>query len=284
MMTEAPRKKKTCFIVGPIGESSSSVRKLADWIMKGLIKPVLEEDEFDYDVKRADHDADPGSITSSVIEDLVNSDLVIADLTGFNPNAFYELGIRHALRKPAIHMTAEMVRLPFDNSDQRTIFVDILDFDSVTEAKSRLRSAVRAVNRDGYQVTNPFVQATAVSALKDSADPRDRVIATLEERLSRLEESRSSLLKEAAIANAKLKTFSTRKGLFGLSMDSGHDRTFESSMAFNDEAKRAISAALLPTSTSLFERNDRSMSEEELQNYVSAIKLSKNAGNDGNGG
>jgi hypothetical protein len=189
MVDEAPA-KKTCFIVGPIGEALSPVRQLADWLLKGVIKPVLEDDEFGYIVKRADHDTEPGSITSAVIDDLVNADLVVADLTGFNPNAFYELGIRHALRKPAIHMTAEFVKLPFDNADQRTIFVNIADFDSIEAAKSRLRSAVQAVNRDGYQVSNPVVQAAAVSALKESADPKDQIIAGLEERLSRLEQDK----------------------------------------------------------------------------------------------
>lgn len=50
-MPDNKKAKKTCFIVGPIGEAGSPVRKLADWMRDGIIKPVLEDDEFDYHVK-----------------------------------------------------------------------------------------------------------------------------------------------------------------------------------------------------------------------------------------
>lgn len=199
--TLPPPVKKTCFIVGPIGEADSAIRRLADWLLHGVIKPVLESDEFGYAVKRADEDADPGSITSAVITDLTTSDLVIADLTGFNPNAFYELGVRHALRKPVIHMIAEPIKLPFDNADQRTIFVDFSDFHNVARAKARLELAVRAVNAEGYQVTNPVVQAGAIMELRDSADPKDQLIASLEERLVKIERGNEGT--DSSIAKAK---------------------------------------------------------------------------------
>lgn len=205
MTTDEATAKKTCFIIGPIGDTATPIRQLADWLLKGIIRPVLEDKEFSYLVKRADHDTNPGSITSSVIDDVINSDIVIADLTGFNPNAFYELGIRHAIRKPAIHIIGEAVKLPFDNSDQRTIFVNIADYESIEDAKARLREAVRAVNREGYRVTNPVVQASAFTALKDSADPKDRIIANLESRLARLEQEKSSYddFKRSAFINIR---------------------------------------------------------------------------------
>ena len=46
-------------------------------------------------VKRADEDPRPGLIDAQMIKDLLVADLVIADLSGVNPNAFYEIGIRH---------------------------------------------------------------------------------------------------------------------------------------------------------------------------------------------
>ena len=180
---------RNCFIVGPISEAGSATRKLADLLLKLIIKPVLEADDLNYRVKRADEDADPGSITSALITDLINADLVIADLTGFNPNAFYELGIRHAIQKPTIHMIAQQATLPFDNKDQRTIFVDMSDFDNMESAKASLRSAVSAIDAEGYTVSNPVTQAKAVAALKESGDPRDSLIANMEERLARLEKS-----------------------------------------------------------------------------------------------
>ncbi len=186
-MDSTDTKNKSCFIIGPIGESGSAVRRVADWLLKGIIKPVLEHDEFNYFVKRADDDANPGSITNAVIADITNADLVIADLTGFNPNAFYELGIRHTLKKPVIHIIAEQVKLPFDNADQRTIFIDIGDIDNVESARASLAKAVRLVSADGYKVTNPVTLAGAISEFGQSADPEKQIVADVVERLSSLE-------------------------------------------------------------------------------------------------
>lgn len=193
-------------MIGPIGEPGTPTRRLADWLLHGIFKPVLEADELGYAVKRADDDASPGSITGALIIDIIEADLVVADLTGFNPNAFYELGIRHAVHKPTIHVIAERVNLPFDNKDQRTIFVDIGDIESVEAAREQLRSAALAVSEAGYKVTNPVSQAKAINALQDSADPRDQVIADLEQRMTRLEKDRvaSGIIGQGELATMNL--------------------------------------------------------------------------------
>jgi len=51
-------------------------------------------------VIRADKISEPGIITTQIIGHIVDAELVIADLTDKNPNVFYELAIRHAIRNP----------------------------------------------------------------------------------------------------------------------------------------------------------------------------------------
>src|SRR5438874_5386705 len=101
---ESPPKKLLCFVIGPIGDDNSLERKHADLLLNAVIKEVLEAEEFGYIVKRADEDADPGMIGDRVITDITHANLVVADLTDLNPNAFYELGIRHSAEKPAINL------------------------------------------------------------------------------------------------------------------------------------------------------------------------------------
>jgi hypothetical protein len=72
------------------------MRAHADLLLNLVIKEVLETPEFGFAVKRADEDADPGMINDRVIQDILNSELAVADLSFLRPNAFYELGIRHA--------------------------------------------------------------------------------------------------------------------------------------------------------------------------------------------
>ena len=93
-------KPPLCFVIGPIGKEGSPERKHADLLLNSVIKQVLEADGFGYKVKRADEDADPGMIGNRMISDIIQADLVVADLTDLNPNAFYELGIRHSTEKP----------------------------------------------------------------------------------------------------------------------------------------------------------------------------------------
>ena len=86
--------KKTCFVVGPIGADGTEVRDQADWLLEAVIRPALEP--LGYDVIRSDGIAEPGLITEQVINLVRDADLVVADLTGHNANAFYELALRHA--------------------------------------------------------------------------------------------------------------------------------------------------------------------------------------------
>jgi hypothetical protein len=174
-------------VVGPIGKDGSPERKHADLLLNAVIKHVLENDEFGYKVKRADEDADPGMIGDRVITDIIQSDLAIADLTDLNPNAFYELGIRHSTELPTIHVAKSGTALPFDNVAHRTIFVDLTDWNSIEQARGRLADSARAIGKPDYKVSNPITQANASFKMRQSEDPRERLIAELQERLSSIE-------------------------------------------------------------------------------------------------
>lgn len=39
------------------------------------------------------------NILQDIVEGIYQADIVIADLTGLNPNVFYELGLAHAMNK-----------------------------------------------------------------------------------------------------------------------------------------------------------------------------------------
>ena len=89
---------KTCFIIAPIGEESSDTRKRADQVLDHIIAPIALN--HGYQAIRADQIAEPGIITSQVVQHIVEDPLVVADLTDWNPNVFYELAIRQVIRKP----------------------------------------------------------------------------------------------------------------------------------------------------------------------------------------
>jgi len=154
--------------------------------LNGIIKPAIA-DFFNLTVWRADEDNQPGMITDKLINDLFDSDLVIADLSELNPNAFYELGIRHAAAKPTIHMAAAGTKLPFDNLGHRAIFFELNDWNSIEQAKTSLREQCEEALADAFQPSNPVIQALSVKAFRASPKEKDHILADIMERLESIE-------------------------------------------------------------------------------------------------
>lgn len=113
--------KKKCFVITPIGEQNSEIRRHIDGIIDYVVKPALDEK---FVVEVAHRNSDIGTITDRIIRQIYEADLVIANLTGLNPNVMYELAIRYAFGKPAIVIALSGTKLPFDMSTVSTLFYE----------------------------------------------------------------------------------------------------------------------------------------------------------------
>ena len=111
-----------CFYITPIGDEGSEQRQHSDLFMGSLIEPAIQE--LGLRLVRADQIGEAGLITAQVIEHIVQSPLVIADLSFHNPNVFYELALRHAVRRPIVQVIRSADRVPFDLQPFRTISID----------------------------------------------------------------------------------------------------------------------------------------------------------------
>jgi hypothetical protein len=111
-----------CFYITPIGDETSEQREHADFMMDYVIGPALKE--FDLKVVRADSIGTPGMIGKQVVEHILKSRLVIADLSFHNPNVFYELCLRHTTRLPTVQIIRAADKIPFDLNQYRTIPID----------------------------------------------------------------------------------------------------------------------------------------------------------------
>lgn len=77
-----------------------------------------------FEVARGDERIHGGEIFPHLLRLLVEARLVIANISGRNPNVFYELGIAHALDKPVILIANKKAQVPFDMQSKRIIFYD----------------------------------------------------------------------------------------------------------------------------------------------------------------
>lgn len=182
---------KNCFVISPIGEEDSDVRKRSDQILKHIIRPAINE--YDYKAVRADEIDKPGIITSQVIQHVVNDPLVIADLTGRNPNVYYELAIRHAIRKPLVQLIQKGERIPFDVAGTRTIQVDHHDLDSVESAKQDIKSQIDSIEENELDLETPISVSLDLHLLRQSENPEERSLADIMSSISDIRNSITSL-------------------------------------------------------------------------------------------
>src|SRR6266550_6124876 len=97
---------RECFVIMPIG--SGDAYQVYRNRYEHIIQPAVDGFRLDSDDRqvfrcvRADFVTKTGSITRDLLGRLYRSDVVVADLTDLNPNVFYELGVRHALRSGTI--------------------------------------------------------------------------------------------------------------------------------------------------------------------------------------
>lgn len=89
--------------------------------------------ELGFTVNRGDERASQGDIFSQLLRLLVTAKVVVANISGRNPNVFYELGIAHAMDKPVILLAHSQTDVPFDVRSKRIVF-----YQSNEELRDRL--------------------------------------------------------------------------------------------------------------------------------------------------
>jgi len=109
----------TCFVMmpfgDPIGKYYEVVYKPA--IQKAGLTPIRADDEI----------FGAGKIMDQVWLGINNAKILVAELTGKNPNVFYELGLAHALNKPVVLVSSNEEDVPFDLRHIRVIYYDYSD-------------------------------------------------------------------------------------------------------------------------------------------------------------
>ena len=183
------KENKTCFIIGPIGDPKSEIREWADKILKYVIAPALKKCGYENPL-RADQIAKSGMITFEIFQHLLFDDLVIADLTNRNANVYYELGIRHAARKPFVQVIREGEEIPFDTKDLRTIKIGT-DIEIATKASLDLETYIPEVEKLGGKINTPVSVVAEIEVLRTSGRTQEQAIGEL---LVKMEDVRSAIM------------------------------------------------------------------------------------------
>jgi len=145
----------TCFVVMGYGVKTDFQQNKSfdlDKSYKYIFKPAVEA--AGYKCERADEIQHAGIIDVPMYDRLLDADLVIADLSTANANAFFELGVRYALRPQTTIVLAEKgFKIPFDIGHVVIRHYEHLgvgiDYGEVERMKNELTAACRAISQGG---------------------------------------------------------------------------------------------------------------------------------------
>jgi tetratricopeptide (TPR) repeat protein len=195
--------KKICFVIMGYGKKTDPTLGKTfdlDKTYHNIIKPAVLA--AGYECVRGDEVQEAGLIDRSMYGLLIYSDLVIADITTFNPNAIYELGIRHAAKPfSTIVMKEKDGNIPFDINHNKTFTYAHMGEDiSATEAKrcqESLTQLIKVVENSKevdsplfqhIQTVQPYVlpEAEYMSLIKELAEKEKVIFALVEQAKSEM--------------------------------------------------------------------------------------------------
>jgi tetratricopeptide (TPR) repeat protein len=192
--------KKRLFVIMPYGErvgylgageSEKNVSINFDAVWKDILLPAIPHD---FMAKRADELDQSGIIDKLYIEWLLESEVVIADLTFHNANVYYELGIRQALsRCGTIPIAQEGTVLPFNVGSQNVLKYDYFKATLLGGFQKRLRSRILSSTSSPEPDSPVHIYVPGLFIRKyDASKTPDLIIAELQNRVAELETKVSS--------------------------------------------------------------------------------------------
>lgn len=180
-------KAKTCFIISQIGEPGSPERKRSDDVLKMHRRACREEPGVRYAQASGPYN-ETRYHQRRGFEQLLHAGLVIADLSGQNPNVFYELAVRHMLKKPFVQLIEKGQPLPFDIAHERTLHYT-LQIDDVERVKKELQDMVMATEGDPNGCETILSKTIAFSVGSNDVEVQKGILTEILSRLQEIQEA-----------------------------------------------------------------------------------------------
>lgn len=157
-MTEG---KLNCFVLMPISDQEGYEKGHFSRVYEHLIKPSCELAGFN--PIRADDEIKTNYIVIDIIKKVLESDIVICDLSAKNPNVLYELGLRQAFNKKSLLIKDIRTTRIFDIQGLRTIEYDeSLRIDSVQKNITSIAKSLKETYESREGDINSLIQLLSI--------------------------------------------------------------------------------------------------------------------------
>lgn len=173
------RTSGTCFTIMPFGgwfdDYYSSV--FSEAILDAGVKPVRADDLYQ-----------PSTIVADIWRMTKDAKIILADLSGKNPNVFYELGLAHAIGKPVILVVESMDDVPFDLRALRVLEYDKNDPSWGNVLRDKITKAIKEIVKNPLQsVPAAFIETESGPKKKTAkVSETDKSLIQMRQEISRL--------------------------------------------------------------------------------------------------
>lgn len=166
----AQARSRNCFVIMPYGERTdvAGVNVDFDRIYREILCPTIES--LSIDSVRCDEIDEAGHIHRRMFEQIWRSEVAVVDLSLLNPNVFYELGMRHALRRSVtVLIRRKGTNVPFNLANLSVLEYVETDAKSLADFKRKLVRYIKAGLEDRH--TDNVVSEVLALRISDSPKP-----------------------------------------------------------------------------------------------------------------
>jgi len=132
--------REICFVLMPFSDPFNKYYEV-------IIAPAIES--CGIRSERADSLFGPANIVFDIWEGIKRARILIAELTGRNPNVMYELGLAHAIEKPVILLTQDINDVPFDLRSLRCIVYNTKEPEWANKLRDEITKYITVLLQEG---------------------------------------------------------------------------------------------------------------------------------------
>jgi hypothetical protein len=179
-----PKKQKDeCFVIMPFGG-------WFDDYYEGIYVPAIEAAGLC--PRRADDIFRPSPIINDIWTMTKSARVILADLSKKNPNVFYELGLAHALSKPAVLVTEAIEDVPFDLQSLRVIVYNKDEPDWGLSLGKKIKNSLGEVLKSPQSAVLPTFLGVRDANPKTEVSPQELQIRSMRQELDSMRREMSS--------------------------------------------------------------------------------------------
>ncbi len=199
------KKKRLCYVIMPFSKHVGIDEEEWTDVYETIFKPAIEGSGFGYRCERST--ITTGSFTKNIVENMKNSHVVLADITGFNGNVMWELGVRHSLSSRTIMVARNNVTEKKVISDLSTYGVHFYDNDgrAIETFKKEIKETLKELETNPNKIDSPvldFIKAEdMILSSRDQKLKINKIKGLLTELIENLRVADKMISGEYAIKN-----------------------------------------------------------------------------------